>query len=140
MWNPEVRDVDVIWPKSTYTVPYLTPLPTAALSASISWLSTSTGSLTTTMFLKFPASASQYETSSRADPSLSSSTATETIATKNTSVSSAASVSNSVSMSSSPLSVASGSASSPSQVQRRVQCRLHHQVYHQVPSRVPPLF
>ncbi|TQV89917.1 class III chitinase [Cordyceps javanica] len=56
MWNPEVRDVDVIWPKSTYTVPYLTPLPTAALSASISWSSTSTDSLTTTMFLKFPAS------------------------------------------------------------------------------------
>ncbi|TQW01381.1 hypothetical protein IF2G_11096 [Cordyceps javanica] len=65
------------------------------------------------MFLKFPASVSQYETSPRADPSLSPSTATETIATKNTSASSAASVSNSVSMGSSPLSVTSSSTSSP---------------------------
>nr|QDJ94331.1 chitinase chiB6 [Cordyceps cicadae] len=57
-WNPDVRDVDVIWPESRYTVQY-TPLPTAALSALISWSSTSTGSLTTTMFLKFPTSHGQ---------------------------------------------------------------------------------
>ncbi|PQK16817.1 hypothetical protein BB8028_0007g00210 [Beauveria bassiana] len=53
-WNPSSSDYDNIFPESTYTVSYTTPLPAAALSSSVWWSSkfSSTGA----RFLRVPRS------------------------------------------------------------------------------------
>lgn len=60
-WNPGVSNVSLIYPDLTYTIPYTTSLPAAALTACLSWSATSTASSITTMFLKFPNDATSCE-------------------------------------------------------------------------------